>query len=68
MSFLSPLSSGSRRAEMGWRLSRVRERAFWTHDPALKKELIKAGRLGREAERERTARQRDKEGEGKNEK
>lgn len=38
---------------MGLGLSRVREKVFWTYTPALKKEWVKAGRLGREAGRER---------------
>ena len=54
---------------MGCGLSRVGEKVFWTHTPALKKEWVKAERLGREAGRERMAQtKRDKEGEGEGEK
>ena len=38
---------------MGCGLCRVGEKVFWTHTPALKKEWVKAERLGREAGREK---------------
>lgn len=54
---------------MGCGLSKVGEKVFSTHTPALKKEWVKAERLGREAGRERRMAQtkRDKEGEGERE-
>ena len=64
------LSPGGSRAKMGWGLSRVGKKVFWTCTLALKKEWVQGGRLGREAERERRKAQtkRDKEREGEREK
>lgn len=63
------LSPGGRRAKMGWGLSRVGKKVFWTCTLALK-EWVQGRRLGREAEREMRKAQtkRDKEGEGEREK